>query len=139
MRSIPLRISTDVNITVTTTATKLYDLMDTASTLENAQTYYDQAGANAVMISVESGDIRYLIGTDPTANDGILIYTGTTWYLPGIELNQLRLIAFDDTTKVTVVPYLSELTDSPCAVSNMPLSLMYFWEGQFWDKWTGTP
>ena len=117
MLYIPLRISTDVNITVTNTATPLYTLMDTASTLDNAQTYYDQAHANAVMITAEGGDIRYLVGTDPTASDGTLISKGTTWYLPGVELNEMRLISTSENVAVTVVPYLSEKGESPCMIA----------------------
>ena len=120
MLSIPLRISTDTNITVTATATGLYTLMDTASTLQNAQTYYDDAHANAVMIQPYDGDVRFLIGTDPTTDEGTIIPAGHTWYLPGVELNEIRLIravAWD--VVVSVVPYLSEKGESPSQV-NLP-------------------
>ena len=118
MRAIPLRISTDVNIQVTNVATKLYPLMDTASALENAQTYYDQAGANALMISAEGGDIRYLIGTEPTAGDGTLISKGTTWYLPGIELEEMYIITTAGNFDITVVPYRCDVGESPSMIAN---------------------
>jgi len=43
MIAVPLRIITDTDLTVTTTAARLYALMDSASSITNSQTYYDDA------------------------------------------------------------------------------------------------
>lgn len=114
MLSIPLQNASDCKVTVTSTATGVYDLMDTASSVNNSQKYYDQKFAGCVSIQTEDGDIRYLIGTDPTATEGHLVKNGQKEYLPGVEVGEVRLIRVGSSdVKCTVVPWRGEPGDSP--------------------------
>ena len=107
MPSITPQNVSDTKITVTSTATRLYDLIDTASGTKNAQQYYDRKLASALFIQPEDGDIRYLINGSPTATEGILIKQGNKEWLPGIELFGMELISTSGNVAVTVVPYIS--------------------------------
>lgn len=119
MITIEPRTNADVKITVTDTATNLYTLIDTAASTTNAQKYYDQKFANGVFITPEDGDIRYLTDNiSPTATNGQPVSSGTTWYLPGVDLSQLKLIR-QGSSNVTcsVVIVRSEQVDTPAAVA----------------------
>ena len=117
MLPITLRSPSDTKIAATSTATNLFDLIDTANS-EGSRKYYNDQFANALIISPEDGDIRYLEGDDPTATEGILISEGTKEYIPGITLDQIQLIrAGSSDVAVTVVPYRSEPGESPGAIA----------------------
>lgn len=77
-------------ITVTNTATKLYDLLDTAGSAANNLPGH----LNAVDLVVESGsDVRILFdGNSPTSSKGILLSQGALYSFRGVPLTQLRLI-----------------------------------------------
>jgi len=76
-------------ITVTSTATSLYDLLDTAASTTN-----DLAGdLNAVDLVVEDGDVRMLMdGNTPTAANGILLSSGVVYSFRGVPLTKMKLI-----------------------------------------------
>lgn len=77
-------------ITVTNTATKLYDLLDTAASASNNLPGH----LNAVDLVIESGsDVRVLFdGNTPTASKGILLSQGAIYAFRGVPLTQLKLI-----------------------------------------------
>jgi len=76
-------------ISVTDTATNLYDLLDTAAGTSN-----DISGSiNAVDLVVEDGDIRMLMdGNDPTTTEGLLLKRGGFYCLRGIPASKIKLI-----------------------------------------------
>ena len=77
-------------ITVTSTATTLYSLLDTAGSAANNL----PGSLNAVDLVVESGsDVRILFdGNTPTASLGILLSQGAMYSFRGVPLTQLKLI-----------------------------------------------
>jgi len=118
MISIQPQNVTDTKVTVTSTATLMYTLMDTASSTKNARQYYSDRFANALIINPEDGDIRYLVKGTPTASVGILISSGSKEYIPGVELDEIKLIRVGSSdVAVTVVPYRSEPGESPANVA----------------------
>jgi len=77
-------------ISVTSAATGLIDLIETASsgTVSNLV-----QGANAFDITVEDGDIRMLMDSNtPTATNGILLSSGTVHRFRGVPLTQALFI-----------------------------------------------
>lgn len=94
-------------ISVTGTATLLYDLIDTAASSKGSKEYYGNQTspgngvANVVSLMAEDGDIRIAIGADPTAAKGFLIRKGTTVFYQG-ELTKLKLIRTSGSVSVSV-------------------------------------
>jgi len=77
-------------ITVTSTATGLYDLIDTAGA---SASDLKTKNLNAVDISVEDGDVRMLMdGNTPTGANGMLLSSGNTYYYRGVPLSKMKLI-----------------------------------------------
>lgn len=76
-------------ITVTSTATSLFDLIDTAG-----GSVSDLPGnLNAVDITVEDGDVRMLMdGNTPTSANGVLLSSGNVYMLRGVPLTKMQLI-----------------------------------------------
>ena len=63
-------------LTVTSTATSLFDLMNTAGGTDLDRAGF-RPGINGVDIKIETGDIRYLDdGNTPTASNGVLGVSG---------------------------------------------------------------
>ena len=101
------------SISVTTTATKIIDLVNTASgtTSVNAGLPSD---VNGLDITPEDGDIRYLdSGHSPTATEGMLIKEGSTYHLRHLDISRLELISVTGTVKCSVrfgscTPYESD-------------------------------
>jgi hypothetical protein len=119
MIAIDIQSVAGTKIAVTDTATALYTLMNTAGTTKNAQQYYSDRFASALMITPEDGNIRYLIRGTPTSTEGQILYQGNTYYLPGVELSEMKLIRIGGANvATTVIPYKSEPGESPCAVAH---------------------
>ena len=78
-------------ITATTTATKLFDLMNTAGSTTTTNAGFVE-GANSVMLTPEDGDIRILSDVDPSATKGFLVSSGETINLANTNLKELRFI-----------------------------------------------
>ena len=79
-------------ITVTTTATSLYSLINTAAGVQGFVTPAN--GLDALDITVESGDIRILCdGNAPTSAAGFLLKSGKTTRLRGMPLSKMQLIS----------------------------------------------
>lgn len=79
-------------ITVTSTATNIFNLINTAqsTTLNNAGF---SPTVNAIIIQPEDGDIRYLMdGNTPTATNGFLVSSGQKAVLLNVPLQKLALI-----------------------------------------------
>lgn len=80
-------------IAVTSTATNLYDLINTA-----ASTTLERAGysfkANGINILPEDGDVRILFDStlSPTASKGMLLTAGTQYFLRNVPLDKMKLI-----------------------------------------------
>lgn len=76
-------------ITVTDTATNLFDLIETA-----AGTTPDIPGdANAIMLTAESDDVRIMLDDNsPTSGNGFLIKGDVPEILRGVPLRKMQLI-----------------------------------------------
>lgn len=75
-------------ITVTSTASLLGDLIDTAGSVRHSYPAID-----AVNLVIESGDVRMLSdGNTPTANNGMRLREGATYKFRGISFKQMKLI-----------------------------------------------
>lgn len=81
-----------VQITVTTTATTLKNLLDTA----NGSALDLSSNVNAIELNAE-GTIRYSTAGTPTTSKGMKINTDETRILSGINLTDIRLIASSNT------------------------------------------
>jgi hypothetical protein len=76
-------------IAVTSTATSLYSLINTAG----SSTAVFPDGITAVDLYAEDGDIRYLMdGNTPTASKGILLKRGERAHLRNKDVSKLKLI-----------------------------------------------
>lgn len=78
-------------ITVTSTATALYSLINTAGTTTNPRAGFP-ADTNAVLINVESNNCRVLFGGTPTATEGLLLTAGSIYPFYGVELENMKFI-----------------------------------------------
>jgi len=117
MVSVPPEDVSDTKITVTSTATALYDLINTASSKKSAQRYYDGLFLDALMIQPEA-DVRILYNADPTASLGELLSAGVKYYLPNIEPFGMRLIRVGGSdASVNLAFYRAERGESPTAVA----------------------
>ena len=77
-------------ISVTSTATRLYALIDTAA---GESAGLESKNLNAVDIMVEDGDVRVAWqNTTPTATNGFLLSQGVRYYFPGVPLTTMQLI-----------------------------------------------
>lgn len=105
---LPIQSVTALRITVTGTATNLFSLMDTAGSINTSQKYYSDLGANAIIITPEDGDIRWLVNGTPTTTIGTKISQGATLPFAGIDLSLLKLIAISGSVVCTIQLYKSE-------------------------------
>lgn len=88
-------------ITVTSTATLIYDLINTAASATDENAGYP-AGMNAIDILVESEDIRVLFdGNTPTTSKGLLLKAGGNYSFRNIPIDKLMLIR-DGSVNATV-------------------------------------
>lgn len=81
----------------TATATSLKNLIQTA---DSNITDADLAGIEIIELNPE-GDIRYLVGAEPTTAKGMALLSGQTRVLEGVHPKDLYLIA-SATTKVNI-------------------------------------
>ena len=109
---IPVKLAnTDAHqISVTTTAASLLDLIETAGSTAHGL----KGEVNAVDLVVEDGDIRYLQDNTPTTAKGMLVKEGQHIFLRQVNLNTLNLISTSGTVSVGVSVGISE----PGEVSN---------------------
>lgn len=98
MRFIPHQNVNCSVITVTNTATALFTLINTAGSVSTSQTYYTSPSSNQVgvgnglLITPEDGNIRLGYGITPTAALGTLLSSGTKYFLPNFDLEDIKLI-----------------------------------------------
>ena len=79
-------------VTVTSTATNIFDLINTAASTTLANAGFP-AESNAIDLTVEDGDIRVLFdNNDPTSSNGVLLSSGNTYFFRGVPLSKLKLI-----------------------------------------------
>lgn len=103
-------------IAVTSTATQLYALMNTAGSISTSKKYYQDKNANGVKITPEDGNVRMLTGIDPTATQGSILIEGQTYFLPNQSLSDLRLICTAGiNVACSVEPYFSHPEESMSA------------------------
>ena len=98
-------------ITVTGTATGLYDLIDTAGSLTSgdSETYFEEKNANSLVLRAEDGAVRLGYGITPTASIGEYISPGEKRIIPSVNLKNLELIrAGSANVDVYVEPFTSE-------------------------------
>lgn len=92
MFTISPQLVAQMSVTVTSTATLLYALADTAGgATSSARQYYITNACDVISIRPENGDIRVAFGVTPTASVGTIIKQGTKQYLKG-DVNTLKLI-----------------------------------------------
>jgi hypothetical protein len=72
-------------ITVTNTATGVYSLINTAGSVTDTQSRFTALGANALLITPEDGDIRLGFGYTPTSTVGMLLSSGTKYFIPNLD------------------------------------------------------
>lgn len=98
-----------LKITVTSTATSLYTLMDTAGSLKAGSNYqyYHSENANGVLITPEDAAVRMLSGADPTATVGTLLTQGVTYFIPNTDVSTIRLIRVVGDVLCSVEPIVS--------------------------------
>jgi len=101
-------------ITVTSTATSLKDLMDTAGSVVNDL----PLKLDAVDIFVESGSVRYLVDNTPTAAIGALLKDQSIHRLRGVRLDKMKLISTSGSAVLTVVVGEKEPGESSSASLN---------------------
>lgn len=99
------RVAAEMTLSVTTSATPLMTLIDTAGSGTSAGNYY-LAGklCNVVRITPTTGSIRYGWGIDPTTANGAYLGNGNYEYIAG-DLSNLRLISTSGTATVSIVYY----------------------------------
>lgn len=107
---------TELSISVTTTATSLFTLMESAGSVQQLLKYYADKGANSVIIAPEGGDIRYLSDATPTTAIGVPISDGEVVAIPITDLSKITLISQSGTVTCQVLPYRADMGESP---SNM--------------------
>jgi hypothetical protein len=81
-----------IQVTVTSTATSLKDLLDTA----NGSALEFPEEVNAIELNAE-GDVRYSTAGTPTISKGMKLNSGETRILRGTTLNQIKMIASSNT------------------------------------------
>ena len=91
-----------LSMTVTTTATPLFDLINTSQGTSVKYAGYDSS-VNGIDITVEGDDIRVGYGVDPTTTLGRPMYKGVTYFIRGTTINNLRFISTTgNTSKVSI-------------------------------------
>lgn len=93
MYYLPAQNAAASKITVTATATLLYDLINTAGSTALPRAGYP-VDTNSLEIRLESGgSVRvFFEGNTPTSTNGWLLQEGETWRFCGTNLDKLRLI-----------------------------------------------
>ncbi|HPQ09879.1 MAG TPA: hypothetical protein PLQ98_00965 [Bacillota bacterium] len=99
------RVAAEMTLSVTTSATPLMTLIDTAGSGTSAGNYYlAEKLCNVVRITPTTGSIRYGWGIDPTTANGAYLGNGNYEYIAG-DLSNLRLISTSGTATVSIVYY----------------------------------
>ena len=109
-------------ITVTTSPAYLYALMNTAASGSDATLAGMPSQLDAIDITPENGDIRYLPNDqDPTSSVGQLLKSGVTYYLRGIRLASMKLIAVTSSTTCNVIVGKAEVGETSMSSVTMQL------------------
>jgi len=107
-------------ITVTSTSTGVFDLVNTAASTALARAGFSSE-VNAIDIMPEDGDIRVLWrGLDPTATEGMLLSKGVGYTLRNVPLDSMKLIrvgAVDVSCNVQIGKSVPGESSSAVAVS----------------------
>ena len=89
-------------ISVTTTATGVFDLINTAAGTSLVNAGYPH-GINSIDIKVEDGDVRWLDdGNTPTSSAGFLLASGDVAFLRDINMSTLKLVSVTGTVTCSV-------------------------------------
>jgi len=81
-----------LNVTVTSVATPLFELINTAQGTSGRFATYESS-ADGINITVEGDDIRMGYGVDPTSTKGKPLYKGTTYNIRGTTIGNYRFIS----------------------------------------------
>ena len=117
MLAIEPQQTSDTKITVTSTATNLFDLMNTSSSVNNSRNYYNQGFCSALILQAEDGDVRWLERGTPTATQGQLVKKGQKEWITNSQLDEIKLISTSGNVAVTAIPYRGESKDNPALMS----------------------
>lgn len=105
-------------ISVTNTATGIFDLINTAASTALAYAGFTST-VNAIDIMPEDGDVRVLFdGNTPTSSNGVLLSQGVLYSFRGVPLKSLKLIRAGSSNVACGVQIgLSEAGESSSAVA----------------------
>ena len=123
MRLIPNQNAASSKITVTSTATLLYSLINTGGSVTNSQKYFGSdtlngvGVANGIVITPEDGNIRMGNGITPTSTQGTLLTQGTKYSFPNVTLENLKLIRITGDVVCSVDLAVCEVGDSYSGVA----------------------
>lgn len=108
-------------IAVTSTATNLYDLINTAASTTLAYAGYSFK-ANGINILPEDGDVRILFDSSlsPTASKGMLLTAGTQYFLRNVPLDKMKLIRAGGTNvSCSIAIGICDATEASTAVAGV--------------------
>lgn len=125
MKVIPFQNVNGSVITVTSTATLLAALINTAQSTNVTPYPWQDPNADGLNITPEDGDIRVLWdGNTPTATKGLLLKEGGTYFLRLVDLTQFRLIRVGGTNvSCDIVVGVSQSNESTAIASGKIVSL----------------
>lgn len=89
-------------ITVTSTATSLRSLIDTAG---SASSLIPSSSFNQILLLPEDGNMRIMYGNTPTSSKGLLLQQGTIFRLNEANYDELKMIR-TGSTNVSVSLYI---------------------------------
>lgn len=111
MINLPIQNINALRITVTNTATPLFELMNVAGGINDSSNYYTKLSANAVILSSDSGGIRWLVNGSPTSTIGTLLSEGGSAVITNADLTELNLISTGASSVVNVQIFKSYPSD----------------------------
>lgn len=111
-------------ITVTATATNIFDLINTAASTTSVNAGFQVEKINAINIFPEDGDVRYLMdGNTPTSTNGILVKQGERLMLRNCPVKHLKLIRVSGDVVCNVELGHSDQGESSASVSTAAASV----------------
>lgn len=110
MNILPHQNAASSVITLSTTAAKVYALIDTAGSVSNSQEYFTTPGndelkqnpANGLILHPVAIDIRLGHKYTPTATLGMLLVAGKTHYIPNLKISDVELASASGTPAVSI-------------------------------------
>jgi len=110
MNILPHQNAASSVITLSTTAAKVYTLMDTAGSVTNSQEYFTTPGdielkqnpGNGLILHPVAIDIRLGHNYTPTTTLGMLLKADKTHYIPNLKISDVELVSVSGTPVVSI-------------------------------------